>query len=117
MTRTNEGPFSALQDMYLYDPITGEVRPQAHPKLVALAERERRTKTILNKLKRMPKPFVLDAPEWPQCNHIVYEDDGDFTRAMALDMLASYLEHHEKSPIEMAMQQDNKQITLWVRTG
>lgn len=108
-------PFEAMQDMYLFDPMTGLPRLEANPKLLEVALRRRSEKEMLDKLKLLNIKLVDREPDWGYCCSVNWES-GDLVKEnldMILNLLASNLVYKCQSPIEIVQYEKS----IIVRTG
>lgn len=109
------GPFEALQNIYLFDPMTGKPLPNANPVLLKLAQRKNRVEDRLEHIKNLDLNNVKIEPiHWKKCINI---SGPDLDQEMAFDMLAQKLEYDNKWPLELCKLEKDGMITFYIRTG
>jgi hypothetical protein len=104
-------PFEALQNMYLFDPMTGKPLPTANKTLLKLAIQNNRKSDRLEVIKNLDILNVKSVPtHWINSIHITGSDISD---EMKLNILADKLAYDNKWPLEICKMND----TIWIRTG
>lgn len=99
------GPFQALQDLYLYDPMTGKPKPDANLQLLKVAEMGKAQDKMISRLKSMRVQAISKEPEWENCINISLPDDIEVTASnkdAMFNALAGNLVHKNKIPLEIA---------------
>lgn len=109
--------FNMLQDMYLFDPMTGRPLPNANPKLLELAQRKNRTDDILNKLNELYKSVeIIDGEITDTINkyiNVSFENEiKNEDLEVILNLLAGNLEYKNRVPVKIF--QNKHQIIVMV---
>ena len=110
----NDCRLEALQDMYLFDPMTGKPLPKANPTLLKIALRKNRCDDRLEAIKVLPLNKVKLIPTWRKCINV---SGPDLDQDMAFDILAQKLEYDNKWPLELCTMIKDGITTYWIRTG
>ena len=111
----NGGPFQALQNMHVFDPMTGKPLPTANPVLLKIALRKNRCNELLKAIINLPLITIDSEPEWKNCINV---SGPDLDQEMAFNILAQKLET-KLNIMPLALRTMNKDgITIyWVKTG
>lgn len=98
-------PFQALQNMYLFDPITGKPKSDANPIMLKIAIDRKNNDAMLQRLKSMRVQAINKLPEWENCIDCCLPDGEELSsvdKNVIFNTLSGALVHKNKIPLEIA---------------
>jgi hypothetical protein len=110
----NDYRLEALQDMYLFDPMTGKPLPKANPTLLKIALRKNRCDDRLEAINKLPLIVIDNEPTWENGINV---SGPDITQDNAFPILAAKLEYNDKWPLELSTMTKDGITAYWIRTG